>query len=87
MREGRTDMKKKLSFEAAMERLEQIVARLEEGDAPLEESLALFTEGTELARRCGTALDQAEQQVKKLFPGADGAPAEEPFEPEEGSGE
>jgi len=43
-------MSKELSFEKSMERLEQIVRAMERGDAPLEESLKLFQEGTELVR-------------------------------------
>jgi len=71
---------KKLSFEEAMARLEVIVTQLERGDAPLEEAMALFEEGTALMKQCSAALDKAEQKVAKLFPGADGAPVEEPME-------
>ena len=71
---------KKLSFEQAMERLEEIVTALEKGDAPLEEALALFEEGTGLMKQCSQALDKAEQKVAKLYPAADGSPVEEPME-------
>lgn len=71
---------KKLSFEQAMGRLEEIVTSMERGEAPLEESLALFAEGTKLLKQCTTLLDKAEQQVTKLTRGADGAPKETPFE-------
>lgn len=71
---------KKLTFEQAMARLEEIVSALEKGDAPLEEALALFEEGTALMKQCSTALDKAEQKVAKLFPAADGAPVEAPME-------
>ena len=71
---------KKLSFEAAMARLEEIVAALEKGDTTLEEALTLFEEGTSLMKQCSTALDKAEQKVAKLLPGADGSPVEEPRE-------
>lgn len=74
---------KKLSFEQAMLRLEEIVNAMERGEAPLEESLALFAEGTKLLKQCTTLLDKAEQQVTKLTRGADGAPKEAPFEVEE----
>lgn len=67
------------SFEQNMERLEQIVRALERGDVPLEESLKLFQEGTELVRACGTLLDEAEQQVKMIVQKADGTPSEEVF--------
>ena len=73
---------KKVTFEAAMARLEEIVGLLERGDAPLEESLALFEEGTALMKKCNTLLDKAEQKVSKLIAGPDGAPAEIPFEGE-----
>ena len=68
------------SFEQNMQRLEQIVRALERGDVPLEESLKLFQEGTELVRTCGNLLDEAEQQVKMILPKADGTPAEEDFD-------
>ena len=70
----------KLSFEDSMTRLEQIVRTLERGDAPLEESLRLFQEGTKLVASCGKLLDEAELTVKKIVPGADGAPTEEAFQ-------
>lgn len=57
---------KKLSFEQAMKRLEEIVTALERGEAPLEEALALFEEGSKLLRQCTGMLDKAEQKVTKL---------------------
>ena len=69
----------KKSFEDNMTRLEQIVRSLERGDVPLEESLKLFQEGTELVASCGKLLDEAELTVKKIVPGPDGAPTEEIF--------
>lgn len=71
---------KKLTFEQAMARLEEIVTALEKGDAPLEEALALFEEGTGLMKQCSQALDKAEQKVAKLYPAADGTPVEAPME-------
>lgn len=71
---------KKMTFEQAMSRLEEIVARLERGDAPLEEALTLFEEGSRLSKRCAAQLDKAEQKVTKLLAGPEGAPAEVPFE-------
>lgn len=59
-------MKETIPFEEAMTRLEKIVNALERGDAPLEESLKLFQEGTGLIRHCTRALDEAQQQVKLL---------------------
>ena len=57
---------KRLSFEAAMARLEIIVGQLEQGETPLEEALTLFEEGTKLMKQCGSLLDKAEQKVTKL---------------------
>lgn len=71
--------KKNPSFEENMNRLEQIVRAMERGDVPLEESLKLFQEGTELVKQCGKLLDDAEQQVTKIVTLADGTPAEEEF--------
>ena len=72
---------KKLSFEEKLSRLEEIVAALEKGDAPLADSLRL--EGTKLVNACSTELDKAEQQVVKLMKGPDGAPIESDFLSEE----
>ena len=69
----------KKRFEEKMERLEEIVTRLEKGDAPLEESLKLFQEGTKLAADCREQLQKAEQQVVQLMQGDDGAPVETEF--------
>ena len=74
---------KKATFEQQIARLEEIVAALEKGDAPLADSLALFEEGTKLIAACSKQLDQAEQQVVKLMKCADGAPVELPFDTEE----
>ncbi len=74
---------KNATFEQNMARLEQIVRTLERGDAPLEESLKLFEEGTALVRSCGQLLDQAELQVKKVMVGPNGAPVEGEFTDEE----
>ena len=76
-------MAAKKTFEENMLRLEAIVAQLEKGEAPLEESLKLFEEGTKLIGECRTALDKAEQQVVKLMKGADGEPVETAFASEE----
>ena len=53
-------------FEPLYGRLEQTVARLEEGGLTLEESLALYEEGMKLARRCQELLQQAELKVTRL---------------------
>lgn len=74
--------KKNPTFEENMQRLEQIVRAMEKGDVPLEESLKLFQEGTELVRTCGKILDEAQLQVKKITTAADGTPEEEDFHAE-----
>ena len=58
---------KNATFEQNMQRLEQIVRSLERGDAPLEESLKLFEEGTALVRSCGKLLDEAEKLSINYF--------------------
>ena len=69
----------KMTFEQSMQRLEQIVRTMERGDAPLEESLKLFQEGTELVRSCGQLLEEAKMQVTKIMTAPDGSPVEEAF--------
>lgn len=71
------------SFEASMQRLEQIVHAMERGDVELEESLKLFQEGTELIRKCGKLLDEAQLQVRKVMTAPDGSPVEEAFADEQ----
>ena len=70
------------TFEQSMQRLEQIVRAMERGDVPLEESLKLFQEGTELVRSCNQLLDDAQLQVKKIMTDSDGTPTEEDFDHE-----
>jgi len=63
---------KKLSFERAMEELESIVKRLEDGKVPLEESVAIYERGEALKRRCEELLRQAEARVDKITTDASG---------------
>ena len=70
----------KVTFEAALSRLDEIVKTLERGQAPLDQSLALFEEGTKLLGICGKQLDEAEQRVVRLMKGPDGAPVETLFD-------
>ena len=79
-----SENKENKSFEEMLARLEEIVRALEKGDAALEESLTLYTEGAELIRLCTGKLTQAEQTVVRLQKGADGAPMELAFAEEEG---
>ena len=65
---------KKLPFERAIEELESIVKRLEEGKVPLEESVAIYERGEVLKRRCEELLRQAEARVEKITLDASGKP-------------
>ena len=69
---------KKMTFEQAIGRLEEIVRTLEKGDGTLDEAMKLFEEGSKLAERCSGMLDKAEQKVTRLVSGSDGK--EIPFE-------
>ncbi|WP_046180426.1 exodeoxyribonuclease VII small subunit [Domibacillus tundrae] len=55
-----------VSFEQAMEQLEKITARLEEGDVPLEEALEEYKRGMELSALCHSKLKKAETELAKL---------------------
>ena len=72
--------KNKMNFEESMERLEQIVRIMERGEAPLEESLSLFREGTQLVADCSKLLQEARLQVELVTQGADGMPQTEAFD-------
>src|SRR6476660_2292300 len=65
----------RLPFERAIEELESIVKRLEEGKVPLEESVAIYERGEVLKRRCEELLRQAEARVEKITLDASGKPA------------
>lgn len=59
-------MAKKLTFEAALSKLEQITAELEQGDPSLEKSLKKFDEGVELVKFCNAKLEEAHKKVDLL---------------------
>ncbi|WP_219836448.1 exodeoxyribonuclease VII small subunit [Paenibacillus sp. R14(2021)] len=59
--------KEEISFEAAMERLEGIVSKLESGDVPLETAIELFQEGMKLSQLCGSKLEQVERKIEVLI--------------------
>ncbi|WP_395670982.1 exodeoxyribonuclease VII small subunit [Phenylobacterium sp.] len=61
-----------LSFEQALAELEQIVGRLESGQAPLEDSIRLYERGAALKAHCETRLDAARLRVEKIVMGAQG---------------
>jgi exodeoxyribonuclease VII small subunit len=81
-------MNEALSFEAALKRLEEVVARLEQGEIALEEMLALFEEGVKLSRFCRKKLDEAEKKIEVLLQDDKGAFRREPyFQAERGDSE
>jgi exodeoxyribonuclease VII small subunit len=55
------------SFEEAMKGLEEVVARLESGETPLEESIRLFEEGMKLSEVCRKRLDEADRKIELLL--------------------
>jgi exodeoxyribonuclease VII small subunit len=65
----------RLPFERAIEELESIVKRLEEGKVPLEESVTIYERGEALKRRCEELLRQAEARVEKITFDASGKPS------------
>ena len=72
-----------MSFEEAMAELEQVVAKLESGQAPLDQSIDLYERGAKLKERCEGRLKDAELRVNKIIAGNDGvARGTEPFDAE-----
>lgn len=63
-----------LTFEKALAELEAIVGKLERGDVPLEESIAMYSRGEVLRTHCETLLKQAEMRIEKIALGPDGSP-------------
>ena len=64
-----------LSFEAALKRLEEIVRKLESGEAPLDEAINLYAEGDRLKQQCEARLAAAQARIEKITLGRDGAPS------------
>ncbi len=67
----------KLSFEKALGELEDIVRKLESGEAELEASIALYERGAALKAHCETKLKSAQEKIEKIVVGADGKPKTE----------
>jgi exodeoxyribonuclease VII small subunit len=65
------------SYEKAYAELQEIVAKLEAGDLPLEESLALYERGQVLAKTCASLLEKAELRIRQLGTAAGGEPPAE----------
>ena len=70
----------KLSFEMALKQLEEIVTKLERGDVPLEESIALYERGAELRSHCDEKLKAAEARVAEITRGPDGTTGARPVD-------
>jgi exodeoxyribonuclease VII small subunit len=77
--------KKDPSFEQLFEELEATVQKLEAGSLTLDESLALYEHGMQLAKQCGEQLDRAELRIRELAPAVGGL-LETEGEDEEGDG-
>ena len=63
-----------LSFEAALKRLEEIVRKLESGEASLDEAIELYGEGDRLKQQCEARLQAAQAKIEKIQLGRDGEP-------------
>ena len=64
-----------LSFEAALRRLEEIVRKLESGEASLDEAIKLYGEGDRLKQQCEARLQAAQAKIEKIQFGQDGSPS------------
>ena len=71
MKNDDTKKEEKITFEQAVSELEQIVAKLEGGKFPLEESTNMFQRGVELSQYCNKMLDETEQKITKLIDGGE----------------
>lgn len=69
-------MSEKMTFEQALARLEEIVAKLEQGNIALEESLAIYQEGMRLSNTCSQMLQEAEGKVMAIMNKSDGTVGE-----------
>ena len=73
---------RKMSFEEALKTLEEIVQRLESGEVDLEESIEIYSRGTQLKRHCEAKLRTAQERVEKIVADADGTVRTEPTDTE-----
>ena len=71
-----------LSFEQALVELENIVTSLENGKAPLEDSISSYERGIALKKHCEKKLNEAQEKIEKITIGSDGVPTATPFETE-----
>jgi exodeoxyribonuclease VII small subunit len=72
----------KLTFEEAIEKLEDIVAKLESGDVPLEQAIGLYQDGMKLSYLCSAKLEQVERKIEMLVEDENGL-AKKPFAADE----
>lgn len=75
-----------LSFEEAMNQLEEIVSHLERGEVPLEQAIELFQQGMQLSQLCGKKLSQVERKIEMIVE-EDGETVKRPFQSPEGDGD
>ncbi len=73
-------MSKEMKFENALEKLEEIVKKLEEGELALDDSLKMFEEGVNLSKLCSTRLDAAERKIEILMKNDEGKLEPRPFD-------
>jgi|HigsolmetaAR204D_1030405.scaffolds.fasta_scaffold09587_2 exodeoxyribonuclease VII small subunit len=80
---GGADALQALSFEEAMEKLEEIVSRLEHSEVPLETAIELYQQGMALSRLCGQKLEQVEKRIEMIVEDESGL-QRKPFAPLQG---
>lgn len=71
---------KEMSFEKALSELETIVAKLEQGDVSLEDSIKIYERGGALKQHCETRLKEAKLRVDQIIQNDDGSLATTPFD-------
>ena len=71
---------RKLTFEQALEALQKIVNKMEQGESALDQAITDYERGALLKRHCENKLREAKQQVDKISLGPGGAVSSEPFE-------
>lgn len=69
---------RKMSFEDALQALEEIVKGLESGEVKLDAAIGSYVRGAQLKRHCETKLREAQAKIEKISLGADGAPKAQP---------
>lgn len=72
------------TFESALQRLEQILEKMNSGAVPLEESLKLYEEADQLISSCNKKLNDAEKKIEILIKNRSGEPTLQPFSPNNG---